>query len=142
MQWDASPSAGFTVPGITPWLPLAADYATRNVVAQENDPASLLNLYRALAALRRAEPALNRGDYAAVDVGVGDVLAYRRTWPGSDGFLVLLNFSDQAHQLDLAAHGVMSRIVSSTTPARVGQAVAPVFSLAPTEGVVIRLGGG
>ena len=29
MQWDASPNAGFTDPGVTPWLPLAADYRTR-----------------------------------------------------------------------------------------------------------------
>src|SRR5690606_5835698 len=101
MQWDDSPNAGFTVPEASPWLPLAADYRTRNVAAQESDPDSMLNFYRALAALRRAEPALNRGAYEAVDLGVDDVLAYRRTWAGSDGFLVVLNLSDAAHDLDL-----------------------------------------
>jgi alpha-glucosidase len=50
MQWDASPSGGFTTG--TPWLPLA-DPAARNVAAQRDDPGSLLALYRELLAVRR-----------------------------------------------------------------------------------------
>src|SRR5690606_2990867 len=89
MQWDASPNAGFTPSeATTPWLPLAADYRTRNVAAQEGDPASLLTLFRRLTALRQAEPALNRGAYEAVEFGLPDVLAYLRTAEGSDGFLI------------------------------------------------------
>ncbi len=61
MQWDSSPNAGFTAPDVTPWLPVAADYATRNVAVQSADPESMLSFYRALAALRRAEPALHGG---------------------------------------------------------------------------------
>jgi glycosidase len=52
MQWDASPSAGFTAEGVTPWLPFG-DNATRNVADQREDPGSTLNLCRDLLALRR-----------------------------------------------------------------------------------------
>ena len=52
MQWDGSPSAGFTAEGVTPWLPFG-DNASRNVAAQREDPASTLRLVRELIALRR-----------------------------------------------------------------------------------------
>jgi alpha-glucosidase len=50
MQWDASPSGGFTAG--EPWLPLI-DPEERNVEAERADPSSLLELYRRLIALRR-----------------------------------------------------------------------------------------
>jgi alpha-glucosidase len=51
MQWDARPSGGFSTG--EPWLPLV-DPQERNVEAQRGDPASLLELYRRLLALRKA----------------------------------------------------------------------------------------
>ncbi|MGZ4256685.1 MAG: alpha-amylase family glycosyl hydrolase [Gaiellaceae bacterium] len=50
MQWDASPTGGFTTG--EPWLP-PIDPAELNVEAQRGDPGSLLELYRKLIALRR-----------------------------------------------------------------------------------------
>jgi alpha-glucosidase len=50
MQWDASPTGGFT--GGAPWLP-PVDPAGRNVEAQREDPGSLLQLYRLLIEARR-----------------------------------------------------------------------------------------
>ncbi len=50
MQWDSSPHGGFTTG--TPWLP-TVDPDTRNVAAQEQDPASTLHLVRRLSQLRR-----------------------------------------------------------------------------------------
>jgi alpha-glucosidase len=50
MQWDASPTGGFT--SGTPWLPLV-DPETRSVAAQEADHASTLHLVRRMAQLRR-----------------------------------------------------------------------------------------
>ncbi|HYZ29082.1 MAG TPA: alpha-amylase family glycosyl hydrolase [Thermoleophilaceae bacterium] len=51
MQWDASPSGGFT--SGEPWLPLV-DPERRNVADARNDPDSLLHLYRKLIAARRS----------------------------------------------------------------------------------------
>src|SRR4051794_11419175 len=55
MQWDATPSGGFTAG--QPWLPVV-DAAERNVADQRDDPSSLLSLYRELIALR---PELGEG---------------------------------------------------------------------------------
>jgi alpha-glucosidase len=50
MQWDGSENGGFTTG--KPWLP-PIDPSQRNVAAQREDPASLLNHYRHLIAYRR-----------------------------------------------------------------------------------------
>ncbi len=137
MQWDDSPNAGFTTPDATPWLPPAADYRTRNVAAQEDDPASMLSLYRALTELRRAEPALNRGAYEEVDFGVPDVLAYRRTWAGSDGFLVVLNLGREARDIPLPKDfGV---ILSTNTTRRERSIGVVPHVLNANEGIIIRM---
>ena len=62
MQWDASPNAGFTAPGVEPWLPLAPDAATVNVAGQAEDPDSILTLTRRLhrAASRAPGPPRRR----------------------------------------------------------------------------------
>jgi alpha-glucosidase len=57
MRWDAAPGAGFTGPGVTPWLPFGD--GTVNVKGQRDDPGSVLSLCRALLKLRRDE--LGRG---------------------------------------------------------------------------------
>jgi alpha-glucosidase len=50
MQWDATPTGGFT--NGVPWLP-AVDPAERNVEAQRADPESLLHHYRRLIGRRK-----------------------------------------------------------------------------------------
>lgn len=54
MPWDGSPGGGFTGPGVTPWLPMAAPPAG-TVADQRADTGSVLWLCRRLLALRRAE---------------------------------------------------------------------------------------
>lgn len=145
MQWDASPHAGFTgSAATTPWLPLAADYRQRNVAAQEGDPGSMLTLFRRLTELRQAEPSLNRGAYEAVDPGAADVLAYRRTLPGHDGFLVALNMGSNDVALDLRPilGSAEANFVLSTDASRHGAVVTDRFNLSGNEGVIVRLRAG
>ena len=139
MQWDASPNAGFTTEGVTPWLPLAEDYAVRNVAQQEQDPISMLNLYRALAALRRAAPALNVGDYQAIESSSDDVFAYLRSALGADHFLIVLNFAGEAHTLDLSEVAPTATIAIATDMVRTGPVDLAEVSLGPNEGLVLRL---
>lgn len=138
MQWDTSPNAGFTTPEATPWLPVADDYAKRNIAAQECDPNSLLALFRALITLRRAEPALAVGDYATVETGAADVYAYTRTTAGTDSFLIVLNFGEGAHALDLRTVTPQAEIVVATDMRRCGRVNLTALTLDPHEGLVLR----
>ncbi len=55
MPWEgAGPPFGFTTGD--PWLPMPPDWAAKTVAAQEQDPHSLLTLYRRAIAARRALP--------------------------------------------------------------------------------------
>jgi alpha-glucosidase len=129
MQWDAAKNAGFTHAEAEPWLPLAPDHAAVNVTAQAADPRSMLSLYRALLALRRAEPALSVGSYVPVE-GAEDVLAYeRRDTATGKRLLVALNLGGQEHELPDAASG--RRILLST------RLDGGAVRLRPDEGVVV-----
>jgi alpha-glucosidase len=88
MQWSATEGAGFTEPGVDPWLPVG-DLAAFNVAAQQGDADSILALTRALIALRRRSDDLRRGDYLTVDSPDG-TWVYRR----GDRTLIALNLSE------------------------------------------------
>jgi alpha-glucosidase len=132
MQWSSAPQAGFTTG--TPWLRLADDWAMRNVESQACDPASMLTLYRQLIALRRAQPALNRGDYEALESDE-QVLAYARNFEGQR-VVVLLNFGAGAAALSPALWPAHSIVLASTDPTRQAP-IAEGLLLAPGEGVVV-----
>jgi alpha-glucosidase len=138
MQWDAGPGAGFTTAAATPWLPLADDHRQVNVSAQAADPRSMLSLYRALIALRRAEPALSIGRYVAV-AAEEDVLAYERQDEETGRrLLVALNLGGRARDLSLAAADA-GHVLASTHLDRAGDPVRGTVCLRPDEGVVIGL---
>jgi alpha-glucosidase len=80
MQWNSQTSAGFSTG--EPWLPVGPDYEVRNVAVQNDDPVSMLNLYRQLLKVRRNTPALVQGTYRSLDVEHEDCFVYLRTCPG------------------------------------------------------------
>jgi oligo-1,6-glucosidase len=90
MQWNAGPNAGFT--GGTPWLKINPNHANINTEIQEKDPNSVLNYFRRMIQLRRAEPALVYGRYELLDAENPDVYTYTRSLDGKT-FLVALSFS-------------------------------------------------
>ncbi|MBT8215680.1 MAG: DUF3459 domain-containing protein, partial [Acidimicrobiia bacterium] len=103
MQWDASASADFsTAPPDRLWLPLTPDHAATNVAVQQDDPTSILTLYRRLLALRRGSPALTRGTYEPLEEVPSGVFAYCRT-AGADRMLIAINLSDSSVAVDTEA---------------------------------------
>jgi oligo-1,6-glucosidase len=90
MQWDASRHAGFT--DGEPWIRVNPNAAEINVAAQREDPGSVLHHYRALVALRHAEPVVAHGDFTMLLPQHDRVYAFTRTL-GSTALLVLGNFS-------------------------------------------------
>jgi alpha-glucosidase len=138
MQWDGSEGAGFTTS--EPWLPIADDYAIRNVAAQRDDPHSMLALSRRLLELRRASHALSLGDYASLDAGDQHVFAFVRS--GQDGrFLVALNFGAAPVQVDLSALGAHATVAVSSYVDLTGPVELAALRLRPQEGLLLALEG-
>ena len=92
MQWNDGKNAGFST--ARPWLPVHPGYIQRNVAAQAADPGSLFHFTKKLLSLRKAQPALQRGDYVSLEAAPG-TLAYLRRLP-EQSVLVAINFSRRA----------------------------------------------
>lgn len=133
MPWDASAHAGFS--RVEPWLPLNPDYPTRNVAVQRADPSSMLNLYRELLILRRAEPALAVGEYRPVLV-TPNLLAYERSLAGRQ-LLIVLNFSGHEQVFHSARYPLQGKILLSTQLDRLNETVHERVHLRPNEGCVV-----
>lgn len=138
MQWDSSPHAGFTAETAVPWLPVAENLKTINVAAQNNDPTSMLNFYRALTGLRRSEPALHVGSYRTVESNNENVFAYLREKDGRS-FLIVLNFSGEAQEVDITKLGATATIILATNMQRTGSITLSKFALSPNEGLILKL---
>jgi len=128
MAWDGSPHAGFST--TEPWLPLHADWQTRNAQSQAPHPGSMLSLYRSLLQLRRREPVLSIGGIDQVEAS-DHVLAYRRKHEKSR-MQIVLNLSHVERETpDGVEDGelLLSTLGSAPPPGR----------LRPDEGLVMRL---
>ncbi len=88
MQWNAAANAGFTTD--TPWRAPDINYAQVNVAAQEQDPDSLLNLYRMLTKLRAEHSVLRTGDITVLETDNTGVYAILRG-NAAENILVLIN---------------------------------------------------
>jgi alpha-glucosidase len=134
MPWDGSENAGFTT--ASPWLPLNADWPTRNVARMGEDPQSILTLYRRLLTVRRAHLALSIGDFALLDAE-GDILAYERRC-GAQRLIVALNLRGQSHRLKLPDWASNCRTILSTV-ADAALAEDGALPLQADEGVIISV---
>jgi alpha-glucosidase len=129
MQWSAGAGAGFTPPGVKPWLPIG-DAAAYNVADQREDSASTLHLVRDLIALRRDRAELRSGAYTSFPAPDG-AWAWRR----GDGLAIALNLAGA----ETTVEGLEGRIVLATTRARDGEAVGGALTLGPWQGAVVEL---
>jgi alpha-glucosidase len=135
MQWSPALNAGFSA--AEAWLPVAADFRRRNVENQRADPASVLNLYRGLLALRRTRPALVAGTYQPV-AAQGDLLLYRREHEG-DRILVALNMGGDPTNVRPKTMSLRGGILLSSHADRNGERIDDELDLRGNEGVIIGL---
>ncbi len=127
MQWSGE--GGFTTG--QPWEALNPDVKSVNVQTQDTDPDSLLNLYRALIKVRRANSAIAQGDFTALTAKFG-VAAYLRQ-SGENSVLVIINMSDEEVkdlQLSVEASGLAAGQYTATTLLSVNN---PVAAFAPLK---------
>ncbi len=79
MPWSDDADAGFSTG--RPWLPVPDAHRALSVAAQESDPNSVLNAFRAFMAWRKQQPALVAGSIAFLDAPE-PVLAFVREVDG------------------------------------------------------------
>ncbi len=135
MQWDAGPNAGFS--DVEPWLPVSADYGTRNVAAQSSGLTSILNLYRRLLWYRRGSPALYGGTYQPLDAGDDNCFVYLRT-AGDERCLIALNFTGDQRYVSVPGEDT-GQIVISTHLDREEKVSLSKLELRPHEGLLVEL---
>ncbi len=136
MPWDDSAEAGFSS-GV-PWLPVSGKAHRLNILREDAQADSFLNLYRHLIHLRSASPALTVGDYRSIEVGCPYVYGYIRETE-LQRFLVILNFDRNPAEVML--HGRTGAWVAGTHEV-FGDGLAPLSStvtLKAYEGRVYEL---
>lgn len=131
MHWHSAPGAGFTEPGVEPWLPLG-DAQSCNVAAQRDDPTSVLAFCRVLIALRRSWPSLHAGGYRRRESPPGTW-----AWHRGDDAVVAVNLADTPARLA----DICGAVAIATGRERGGEQVTEL-ALEPWEGVVVRVSSG
>jgi alpha-glucosidase len=129
MQWSPAAGAGFSEPGVEPWLPYG-DFAAYNVADQRHDPDSALSLTRDLIGLRDALPDLRDGSYRTLPGPNDDVWA----WLRGGRTVVACNLSDDAVEVADVGPGTI-RI--STIRTRDDERVDGALGLAPWEAAIV-----
>jgi alpha-glucosidase len=139
IPWDGTPEHGWALGTGEPWLPFPPGAEHNNVAGLTADTASILHLYRRLLALRRATPALRRGDLELLDTG-DQLLAVRRHL-GDDECWVIVNFSAEEVAYQPPTTRLLSVEISSGGAGALSSDGAPYGGrLGPEEAVLLRLG--
>jgi oligo-1,6-glucosidase len=92
VQWDATPSAGFTTG--EPWIAVNPNADRINAAAQIGVPGSVFEHYRALIALRHDRPVVAHGTFRRIDAGDDAIFAFEREYEG-ERLLVVANLSSE-----------------------------------------------
>ena len=102
MQWDNSPSAGFTEG--KPWCRVNPNYAKINAGEALKDQNSIFYYYKKLIRLRKEEPILIYGSFELLCPEDEHVFAYTREWMGKR-WLVAGNFYEEPVYFDYPGKG-------------------------------------
>jgi alpha-glucosidase len=98
IPWTAEAPHGWD--GDAPWLPFPPDPERHNAETESQDDRSTFALYKRLIEVRRANPALQLGDFDDVRGMPHDVIAFQRSL-GDDVWVTLVNFAEAAQDVDL-----------------------------------------
>ncbi len=90
MQWDDSENAGFS--NVKSWLPIDTQKDVRCVSNQEQNPTSMLSLYKKLIEIRNKYISISHGVWIPINKGTGGILAFYRVY-NCERTLVVLNFN-------------------------------------------------
>ena len=137
MQWDATPNAGFTTG--TPWMKVNPNHDAINVESELANPDSILNFYKEMIRVRKANPTLVYGEYALHLPLDEQLYVYTRT-EGSDTWLVVANLSElpATFEAPKTLKYADAELVIATDNVEAGADVR-AFELAPYEARLYRV---
>ena len=140
-QWDATHNAGFSPDGVRTWLPVNPNFADGVTVAdQQNDPSSMLNFYKDMLCTRKETPALISGDYQPLHETAKEYLAFlRRSDSPQQTCLVVLNLSDQTHQINFELPTSNARCIFSTQKSKNALLSLKDLEMTPFEILIAEL---
>jgi oligo-1,6-glucosidase len=133
-QWSADTNAGFTT-GM-PWIRVNPDYRTVNAVAEERDTSSVLQYFRRMIRLRKAEPVLVYGRYQLLDRENPEVFAYTRSLNGRT-LMVALSFSTAGGRTAVPTGFTAGKTLMNNLATAPGQGAQLV--LQPYQAVVLEV---
>ena len=110
MSWTADPTTGGFTTGV-PFRPLSANLATHNVTAQQRDPGSILNFYKAMIGLRNSLPSIARGSFEN-SFAQGLVAGWQRRLD-AERSVVLINYDTRVAAADMQGLPPGTRLVSA-----------------------------
>ncbi|MCU1389337.1 MAG: putative glycosyl hydrolase, family 13 [Ilumatobacteraceae bacterium] len=132
IPWNDDPGHGWPH---APWLPFVADAGVSNVGTLDQQPDSILHLYRELLHLRRDHAALQSGQFTMIE-RTDDVIAYTRTPTDpadTRAYTIALNLGEGAAVVAELAGG---RVLTSTIA---GDLTAPADEIVPPHAAVVVL---
>lgn len=107
MQWNSGYNAGFSYSD--PWIEINDNYDTFNVDDMQNDPESILSLYKKLIKIRNEKEAIRLGGYESVVSSEESVMTFLRHYE-NESILVMVNL-DSLDQSDLTLSIIGNKIV-------------------------------
>lgn len=147
VQWDNSPNAGFCAPGVIPWMRVNDDYPNVNAKQQihhEGNDYSVWQFWQeALKTRKKYSDVFIYGEYEPLQAENESIFAYVRTGKKGGKWLVALNFSGVAVQLELPASLCVEAVVTGNySKTDVKKALyeknVPSLNLRPWEGLLAK----
>ncbi|KAL5463325.1 hypothetical protein EMCRGX_G032217, partial [Ephydatia muelleri] len=133
MQWDGGLNAGFT--SGSPWLPLATNYTTFNVMNESLSNTSMLALYKQLASLRQEFISFAY----SLDSVEGNVLSFHRYDSSSSvDYLVVINFASESSTVAIKSPSLHPQLLLSSMLDKSGPVDLSNLSLRGGEALIIK----
>lgn len=133
VQWDGSRNAGFTTG--TPWLRINPNHTSINIQDDMTHLDSIVDFYKRAIAMRKAHPALVWGEYAPVEPGNPNIIAYTRIFKAGEKLLVVVNLTAKSAKIKLPEkRGAECLIYTHSS-----RPLAAEMRLLPYEGLVYKL---
>jgi oligo-1,6-glucosidase len=110
MQWSSGREGGFTTG--KGWMEVNPNTTFINVEAQIVDDQSILNYFRKMVSLRKANPVLTYGSYTPIETGLDHVFTFTRQLE-KEKVMIMLNFSDHTIKFPIEDRHTLRQLIGN-----------------------------